>query len=141
VRAITARNANGARPRLLVIDDDAAVHALLDEDLSSLGFAIDNAYSGEEGLRAAVSATPDVIVLDLMMPNMSGFEVADSLKEDPRTANIPIVVLTSKEISTDDRALLHAKVKGFVNKGSSAREQLVRELRRVTAPAPPAPRV
>ncbi|HYO75598.1 MAG TPA: response regulator [Thermoanaerobaculia bacterium] len=140
LRAISSRAANG-RSKLLVIDDDAAVHALLDEDLSSLGFAIDNAYSGEEGLRAAVSATPDVIVLDLMMPNMSGFEVADSLKEDPRTANIPIVVLTSKEISTDDRALLHAKVKGFVNKGSSAREQLVRELRRVTAPAPPAPRV
>ncbi len=135
VRAIAARGTSGARPRLLVIDDDAAVHTLLDEDLSSLGFAIDNAYSGEEGLRAAVNATPDVIILDLMMPNMSGFEVADSLKDDPRTANIPIVVLTSKELSHDDRALLHTKVKGFVQKGSSAREQLVRELRRVTASA------
>jgi signal transduction histidine kinase/DNA-binding response OmpR family regulator len=133
LRTIATRGAAGIRPRLLVIDDDAAVHTLLDEDLSSLGFAIDNAYSGEEGLRAAMSATPDVIVLDLMMPNMSGFEVADSLKDDPRTANIPIVVLTSKELSTDDRAMLHAKVKGFVQKGSSAREQLVRELRRVTA--------
>jgi signal transduction histidine kinase/CheY-like chemotaxis protein len=136
VRAITDRGPHSSRPRLLVIDDDAAVHALLDEDLSILGFAIDNAYSGEEGLRAAVNATPDVIVLDLMMPNMSGFEVADSLKDDPRTANIPIVVLTSKEISTEDRALLQTKVKCFVDKGNSAREQLVRELRRVTA-APP----
>jgi signal transduction histidine kinase/CheY-like chemotaxis protein len=133
VQAITGRGVNGSRPRLLVIDDDDAVHALLEEDLSILGFAIDNAYSGEEGLRAAVHATPDVIVLDLMMPNMSGFEVADALKDDPRTANIPIVVLTSKEISTEDRALLQTKVKGFVDKGNSAREQLVRELRRVTA--------
>ncbi len=139
VRSITDRGANGARPRLLVIDDDAAVHALLGEDLSTLGFAIDNAYSGEEGLRAAVNATPDVIVLDLMMPNMSGFEVADALKDNPRTANIPIVVLTSKEISNEDRALLHSKVKCFVDKGNSARDQLVRELRRVTAPAPRSP--
>jgi CheY-like chemotaxis protein len=141
VRTISARAANGGRPRLLVIDDDATVHALLDEDLASHGYAIVNAYSGEEGLRAAVNGTPDVIVLDLMMPNMSGFEVADALKDDPRTANIPIVVLTSKEISSEDRALLHTKVKGFVHKGSSARDQLVRELRRVTAPAPPRPHV
>jgi signal transduction histidine kinase/DNA-binding response OmpR family regulator len=135
VRAITARAANGGRPRLLVIDDDRTVHALLDEDLASHGYAIVNAYSGEEGLRAAVNGTPDVIVLDLMMPNMSGFEVADALKDDPRTANIPIVVLTSKEISSEDRALLHTKVKAFVDKGNSARDQLVRELRRVTAQA------
>ena len=138
VRAITARSANGSRPRLLVIDDDDAVHTLLAEDLAAHGYAIVNAYSGEEGLRAAVSSRPDVIVLDLMMPNMSGFEVADSLKDDPRTANIPIVVLTSKEISSDERALLHSKVKCFVQKGSSAQDQLVRELRRVTAmPAAP----
>jgi signal transduction histidine kinase/CheY-like chemotaxis protein len=134
LRAIASRSTGNTRPRLLVIDDDAAVHTLLDEDLSSLGFAIESAYSGEEGLRAAVNATPDVIILDLMMPNMSGFEVADSLKDDPRTANIPIVVLTSKELSNDDRAMLHTKVKGFVQKGNSARDQLVRELRRVTAP-------
>jgi signal transduction histidine kinase/CheY-like chemotaxis protein len=132
LRAITSADGNG-RPRLLIIDDDATVHALLEEDLSSLGYAIVNAYSGDEGLRAAVDAVPDVIILDLMMPNMSGFEVADALKDDPRTAGIPILVLTSKELSTDDRALLHTKVSSFVQKGKSAREQLVREIRRVTA--------
>jgi CheY-like chemotaxis protein len=131
LRAI--RSAGNGRPRLLVIDDDAAVHALLDEDLSSLGYAIVNAYSGDEGLRFAIDSSPDVIILDLMMPNMSGFEVADALKDDPRTANIPILVLTSKDVSRGDRALLHTKVTSFVQKGKSAREQLVREIRRVTA--------
>jgi DNA-binding response OmpR family regulator len=131
LRAI--RDGGNGRPRLLVIDDDAAVHTLLEEDLSSLGFAILNAYSGDEGMRCAIDTSPDVIILDLMMPNMSGFEVADALKDDPRTANIPILVLTSKEISTGDRNLLHAKVSSFVQKGGkSAREQLVREIRRVT---------
>jgi DNA-binding response OmpR family regulator len=90
LRAITSGDGNG-RPRLLIIDDDATIHALLEEELSSLGYAIVNAYSGDEGLRAAVDSLPDVIILDLMMPNMSGFEVADSLKDDPRTAGIPIL--------------------------------------------------
>ncbi|HYC60520.1 MAG TPA: response regulator [Thermoanaerobaculia bacterium] len=130
LRAIATGN---GRPRLLVIDDDAAVHSLLDEDLSGLGYAVVNAYSGDEGLRAAIDVAPDVIILDLMMPNMSGFEVADSLKDDPRTANIPILVLTSKDVSTEDRKLLHTKVSSFVQKGKSAKEQLVREIRRVTA--------
>ena len=66
-----------------------------------------------------------------MMPGMSGFEVAGALKEDPLTANIPIVVLTSKEISPDDRRELQSKVTMFVQKGTSAREQLVREIRRL----------
>jgi signal transduction histidine kinase/CheY-like chemotaxis protein len=129
LHAIAARH--GAK-RLLVIDDDESVHAILDEDLSPLGYAIENAASGEAGLRAAEERAPDVIILDLMMPGMSGFEVAGSLKDNPRTANIPILVLTSKEISSADRALLQPKVSSFVQKGTSAREQLVRELRRVT---------
>ncbi|HEX2123615.1 MAG TPA: response regulator [Thermoanaerobaculia bacterium] len=135
VRSITARSGNGAKPRLLLIDDDPAVHALLDEELGGLGFALACAYSGEDGLRAAQESTPDVIILDLMMPGMTGFDVADSLKDDPRTANIPILVLTSKEISSEDRELLHTKVSSFVQKGHSAREHLVREIRRVTAHA------
>ena len=130
---VTTRGGNGASPRLLVIDDDAAVHALMHEDLSGLGFAIDKALSGEDGLRSAEENPPDVIILDLMMPGMSGFEVAASLKNNPRTANIPILVLTSKEISQADHQLLHTKVTSFVQKGRSAGEQLVREIRRVTA--------
>jgi CheY-like chemotaxis protein len=134
LREITARRGK----RLLVIDDDAAVHTILDEDLSALGYAIDNAFCGEDGIRFAEERSPDVIILDLMMPGMSGFEVAGSLKQNPRTANIPILVLTSKEISTDERALLHAKVSSFVQKGTTAKDQLVREIRRVTA-VPEAP--
>ena len=72
-----------------------------------------------------------MIILDLMMPGMSGFEVAGALKDDPATANIPILVLTSKEISADDRRKLQSKVSSFVQKGTSAREQLVREIRRL----------
>ena len=130
---IASRGGNGAAPRILVIDDDDAVHTLMAEDLAGLGFAIGKALSGEEGLHAAEEVTPDVIILDLMMPGMSGFEVAALLKSNPRTAGIPILVLTSKEISQADRQLLHTNVTSFVRKGRSAKEQLVSEIRRVTA--------
>ncbi|HEV7923427.1 MAG TPA: response regulator [Thermoanaerobaculia bacterium] len=121
--------ASRPRPRLLLIDDDAAVHSLLGEELA--GYALDSAYSGEEGLRSARANAPDAIILDLMMPGMSGFEVADSLKEHPGTANIPILVLTSKDISADERRELQKKVTTFVQKGKSAKEQLLREITRL----------
>ena len=120
-----------SRPRLLLIDDDANLHKLLDEQLARLGYTIESAFAGESGVKAARQSSPDVIILDLMMPGMSGFEVAGALKEWPETANIPIVVLTSKEISADDRRELQSKVTSFVQKGKSAREQLVTEIRRL----------
>ena len=133
VREITDRHTPGVKPRLLLIDDDLTVHALLDEELGALGFDLDSVYSGEDGIRVAAEHAPDVIILDLMMPGMSGFEVAESLKDNPATANIPILVLTSKEITREERNMLRTKVSSFVEKGKSARDQLVRELRRVTA--------
>jgi len=122
--------------RLLVIDDDEKVHAILANDFTPLGYSIESATSGEAGVRAAQQNAPDVIILDLMMPGMNGFQVAGALKEDPRTATIPILVLTSKEITSADRARLHPRIIGFVKKGTAAREQLLMELRRVTSPQP-----
>ena len=72
-----------------------------------------------------------MIILDLMMPGMSGFEVAESLKDDPATANIPILVLTSKDLSAADRRDLQTKVTSVVPKGKSARDQLLREIKRL----------
>jgi signal transduction histidine kinase/DNA-binding response OmpR family regulator len=138
VRAITASH-EAIKPRLLLIDDDPAVHTLLREELEHSGYSVVHAYSGEEGLKAAGECNPDLIILDLMMPGMSGFEVAGLLKQNPATANISIVVLTSKDITPDDRNQLKAKVATFVQKGKSAREQLVNEIRRLCShrPMPP----
>jgi len=117
--------------RLLLIDDDTSLHELLDEELTHLGYTIESAFNGEAGFAAAKANTPDVIILDLMMPGMSGFEVAGLLKDHPSTARIPILVLTSKEISADDRRELQSKVAACVQKGKSARDQLVAEIRRL----------
>jgi signal transduction histidine kinase/CheY-like chemotaxis protein len=129
IRRLTS--GHGPRARLLLIDDDAAVHSLLEEELAALGYDVESAFTGESGFESAKDLSPDVIILDLMMPGMSGFEVAGMLKDHPRTANIPILVLTSKDLTNDDRRELQSKVTSFVQKGQSAREQLVREIRRL----------
>jgi len=129
VRQLTT--ADQSRTRLLLIDDDTTLHELLDEELTRLGYTIESAFNGEMGLAAAKENAPDVIILDLMMPGMSGFEVAGLLKDHPSTARIPILVLTSKEISADDRRELQSKVAACVQKGKSARDQLVAEIRRL----------
>ncbi|HYM63015.1 MAG TPA: response regulator [Thermoanaerobaculia bacterium] len=131
IRSITSANAFPAKSRLLLIDDDEAVHSFLDAELARLGYAVESVYSGEEGLTAARRNTPDLIILDLMMPGMSGFEVAGALKDDAETRNIPILVLTSKDPTSAECRELQSKVASFVPKGASAREQLVREIRRL----------
>jgi len=129
VRKLTAADQSTAR--LLLIDDDTSIHELLDDELTRLGYTIESAFNGEAGLAAAKANTPDVIILDLMIPGMSGFEVAGMLKDHPTTARIPILVLTSKEISADDRRELQSKVAACVQKGTNARDQLVSEIRRL----------
>jgi len=129
VRQLTT--SDQSKTRLLLIDDDTSLHELLDEELTRLGYTIESAFNGETGFAAAKANTPDVIILDLMMPGMSGFEVAGLLKDHPSTARIPILVLTSKEISADDRRELQSKVAACVQKGKSARDQLVAEIRRL----------
>ncbi|HEV7489018.1 MAG TPA: response regulator [Thermoanaerobaculia bacterium] len=129
VRQLTT--SDQSKTRLLLIDDDTSLHELLDEELTRLGYTIESAFNGETGFAAAKENAPDVIILDLMMPGMSGFEVAGLLKDNPSTARIPILVLTSKEISADDRKELQFKVAACVQKGTSARDQLVAEIRRL----------
>jgi CheY-like chemotaxis protein/anti-sigma regulatory factor (Ser/Thr protein kinase) len=129
VRQLTTSDQSKAR--LLLIDDDTSLHELLDDELTRLGYTIESAFNGETGFAAAKENAPDVIILDLMMPGMSGLEVAGMLKDHPSTARIPILVLTSKEISADDRKELQSKVAACVQKGKSAPEQLVAEIRRL----------
>jgi CheY-like chemotaxis protein len=117
---ITARRGK----RLLVIDDDVTIHTILDEDLAALGYAIDKAFCGEDGLRFAEERMPDVIILDLMMPGIAGS--GGERSDRTRARRTSILILTSKEVSTDDRAAAHAG-SSFVQR-TSAKDQLVREI-------------
>jgi CheY-like chemotaxis protein len=86
-------------------------------------------------LERAEKTQPDVIILDLMMPGMSGFELAERLRQRPSTAKIPIVVLTAKDLTEADRVRLQTGVSGLVMKGNDAGARLIRAIRSLDSSA------
>lgn len=83
--------------KILVVDDDANIRMLLKQELEAVGYQISEAADGIEALAAVKKETPDLILLDVMMPRMSGFDVAAVLKNDPKTMNVPIIILSIVE--------------------------------------------
>jgi signal transduction histidine kinase/CheY-like chemotaxis protein/CHASE3 domain sensor protein len=114
---------------LLVIDDDPKAVQLLANYLTSAGFKVLSAFGGQEGIEAARRQPPDLIVLDLMMPEVSGFDVVDALKRDQTTAVIPIIILTAQSISAKERALLGSDVTQVMEKSGFKHDQFVSEVR------------
>jgi CheY-like chemotaxis protein len=132
VRALHALGfpCEGAQPQtLLVIDDDPKAVQLLSNYLTPAGFKVLSAFGGQEGIEVARRQKPDLIVLDLMMPELSGFDVVDALKLDPITASIPIIILTAQSISAKERALLGSDVQQVIEKSGFQHDQFVTEVR------------
>lgn len=94
------------RPKILVVDDSEFIVELIDRTLSDCGYIISKAYDGEEALHKIAVDEPDLIILDVMMPKMTGLEVCRKLKSDKKTMLIPVVLLTAKNFVED-------KVTGF----------------------------
>ena len=83
------------RKKILVVDDDSELVALLNFNLRKAGFAVGTARDGVEALKKARSIHPDLILLDLMLPEMDGYAVCEILRRDPSTSSIPILILTA----------------------------------------------
>lgn len=81
--------------KILVVDDEPDIVFLIKSRLEANGFEVDGAYNGKEGVEKAVTYQPDMILLDLMMPVMDGYEAGEKLKENPETADIPIILFTA----------------------------------------------
>jgi len=81
--------------KVLIVDDEEAILRLVTVRLKSSGYEVITAYDGVEGLQAAAEHRPDLIILDILMPNMDGTEMSAKLKEDPRTRDIPVIFLTA----------------------------------------------
>lgn len=84
-------------PQIMVVDDDPDTVSILARHLQREGFVAIEAISGAECVRIAQERPVDVILLDLMMPDMDGFQVCRALKEDPRTAEIPVIMITARD--------------------------------------------
>ena len=115
--------------KVLVVDDDPNAVEVVSETLSSMGYTVLKAYSGREGVQIAMDETPDLIVLDLMMPEMSGFDTIEHLKSDPKTRDIPIVILTAKLLTDEDIRRLNGHIVSITRKGEFSEEEFLREVR------------
>jgi two-component system alkaline phosphatase synthesis response regulator PhoP len=102
--------------RVLVIDDEPDVLLLCRVNLGHAGFEVLEAQDGEHGIADAVTERPDVIVLDLMLPRMDGYQVLRTLRHDARTSLIPILILSAKAQREDHRRCLEMGADEFVTK-------------------------
>jgi len=82
---------------ILIIEDEAALQKTMGDVLSGEGYKVHSALDGEAGVRLAKEKNPDLVLLDLVLPKMTGFEVLQQLKDDSSTKNIPVIVLTNLE--------------------------------------------
>jgi signal transduction histidine kinase/DNA-binding response OmpR family regulator len=120
--------------RLLVVDDDPAAVELLRAMLVPVGFTVLRAYGGAEAIALATAEMPEVILLDLMMPEVSGFDVVAELKADVRTRDIPILIVTAKDMTSAEKKQLNGQVTAILAKGSSVRVDLLTWLRQIPQP-------
>jgi len=88
-------------PRVLIIDDSAVERKIIAKVMTALGYSIIEANDGEEGEEKAKSTKPDIIVLDVVMPKKDGYQVCRNLKKMPETADIPVIMITSKNQESD----------------------------------------
>jgi signal transduction histidine kinase/DNA-binding response OmpR family regulator len=114
--------------RVLVVDDDPSAVELLSDGLEQEGFLVARAHGGREALDLARATPPDVVVCDLVMPDVDGFALVRALKADPRTRDAPILVVTGHDISAADKARLNGDILGIVDKGSELTDGLRRWL-------------
>jgi len=136
---VAAPHPHERAPRILVVDDDRNIRELLNQELGEAGYSVQLATNGREALAAIRRERPDLVVLDVMMPEMNGFDVAAVLKNDPATQDIPILILSivqdrergyrlgvdrylTKPIDTD---LLFREVGALLEQGKSRKRVLV----------------
>jgi CheY-like chemotaxis protein len=125
------------RARVLVVEDDPMSSEMMTRLLMSANCDVAVAKNGVEAFKQIETSLPNLILLDLMMPEMDGFEVVARVRNDERWRSIPIVVITAKNLTNEDRARLNGGVARVFSKGSMARDELLHELRSLLAARTP----
>ncbi len=107
---------------ILVIDDETAVTGSIQAILSSEGYQVHLAHDGKEGVDRAGRVCPDLIIMDITMPEMDGYQAAEQLKQDPNLKDVPIIFLTGKSASEDDGMAFAKGGASFVHKPFSPKQ-------------------
>jgi CheY-like chemotaxis protein len=123
----------GAERRALVVDDKAENRDLLRRALENEGWQVSEAENGQVGLERVADNAPSLILLDLMMPVMDGFDFVMEMRKRNASRAIPIVVVTAKDVTEEDRQRLNGDVVGLIEKGGLDRDALLAQLREQVA--------
>jgi signal transduction histidine kinase/CheY-like chemotaxis protein len=118
----------GAPVQILIIDDDPGVVETFAGILEPVGFRICKAYGGREGLALAMAQQPDLIVLDLVMPDISGFEVVQRLQQHPHTREIPVFVVTARDLRVEEKQALNSLVTAVMRKETFVKDVFLEEI-------------
>jgi signal transduction histidine kinase/CheY-like chemotaxis protein len=133
VRELAPATPGSRRPSVLLIDDDPQVHDVLELELTEAGYELHSAADARSGIDLAARERPSVIVLDLVMDGMDGFQTAAALRREPATAGTPILVFTSKDLNADDRARLAGSANALFSKAPEDRKALLRAIHELEA--------
>jgi CheY-like chemotaxis protein len=135
-RLVAVLHRHGSAPsprRVLVVEDEAATRELLRRVLEVEGWTVAEAENGRAALDRVAEERPALILLDLMMPEMDGFAFMDELRQREGWRAIPVVVVTAKDLTTEDRLRLNGYVHRILQKGAYSREDLLDEVRDLVA--------
>jgi threonine synthase len=117
-------------PRIVIVDDHQHVRRLIRRILQAQGnYTLFEAEDGKSAITLIQQESPDLVILDLMMPEMDGFSVLDALRENPNTANIPVIVVTAKELTKQEKERLEGQIQSLMQKGDFMSDELLEEVR------------
>lgn len=114
------------KPSVLIVEDDENITELMRYNIESAGFFVNSVIDGEEAILAATELDPDVIILDWMLPNLSGIEICRRLRRLPETANVPIIMITARAEESDKIRGLETGADDYLTKPFSPRELVAR---------------
>ncbi len=129
--------------QILVVEDDPDIRTALEQNLGDVGYVVSAAGTAREALRLAALSPPDLVLLDLMLPDRPGSDVCRALRTDPRTRTVPVIMLSARSGEEDRVAGLEQGADDYVQKPFSMRELLLRieAVLKRSRPAPRAPHV
>jgi CheY-like chemotaxis protein len=116
--------------KILFIEDESALQKTLSDYLKKEGYEVVSALDGETGLKLAKNQKPDLILLDLILPKMDGFEVLEKLTQDPETKDIPVIILTNLERMEDIERALELGAKTYLVKANYTLQEVTEKVKK-----------
>jgi DNA-binding response OmpR family regulator/nitrogen-specific signal transduction histidine kinase len=133
-RCLKNRRHTGQTRPILIVEDDTPTREFIAEFLSKQGYVVDTAADGAEARARVAASLPELVILDLILPEVNGFQLIAGWRVDPRTTDLPVFVLTSKDLSPEEKEYIRMNAGALFQKQESWQEALVRQLQRVVQP-------